>query len=135
MPTNTSVSFQMYCMPTPFSIIAFTIMMNHFAGIMLLITCIGIGILLIGKMKPERIITGNINPISESIIAVCCEFDIVEIKIPNESADSIKRMLSHINKKRLPLIGILNTKKPNTKITIALIIDRKIYGNTFPIIT
>ena len=77
-------------------------------------------------MKPERIITGNINPISESIIAVCCEFDIVEIKIPNESADSIKRMLSHINKKRLPLIGILNTKKPNIKITIALMIDRKI---------
>ena len=101
-------------------------MMNHFAGIMLLITCMGIGILLIGKMKPERIITGSINPISESIIAVCCESEIVEIKIPNESADSMKRMLSNISKKRLPLIGILKTKKPNTKMTIALTMDRKI---------
>jgi hypothetical protein len=38
-----------------------------------------------GNMKPDRMITGSINPIREIIIAVCCELEIVEINIPNES--------------------------------------------------
>ena len=64
----------------------------------------------IGKINPESIITGSINPIKESIIAVCCEFETVEIKIPNESAVMINRILSKVNKKRLPLIGIPKIK-------------------------
>jgi hypothetical protein len=45
----------------PFSIIAL-MMMNHFAGIILLITCNGSGMLESGNMKPDRMITGSINP-------------------------------------------------------------------------
>jgi hypothetical protein len=37
-------------------------MMNHFAGIILLITCNGSGMLESGNMKPDRMITG-INPL------------------------------------------------------------------------
>ena len=77
---------------------------------MLLMTCIGKGILFIGKINPERIITGSIKPIKDNIIAVCCELEIVEIKIPNESAEMINNILSKANKKILPLIGILKTK-------------------------
>ena len=61
--------------------IAFTMIMNHLAGIILLMICIGNGMLDIGKIKPDRMITGSINPKSEIIIAVCCELAIVEIKI------------------------------------------------------
>jgi hypothetical protein len=50
---------------------AFTIIMNHFAGMMLLITCMGKGILFIGNINPDRIITGSIKPINDNIIAVC----------------------------------------------------------------
>jgi hypothetical protein len=76
----------------PFSIIAL-MMMNHFAGIILLITCNGSGMLESGNMKPDRMITGSINPIREIIIAVCCELEIVEINIPNERAVIMKSML------------------------------------------
>jgi hypothetical protein len=44
-----------------------------------------------GNMKPDRMITGSINPIREIIIAVCCELEIVEI--PNERAVIMKSML------------------------------------------
>jgi hypothetical protein len=44
-------------------IIALMMMMNHFAGIILLITCNGSGMLESGNMKPDRMITGSINPI------------------------------------------------------------------------
>jgi hypothetical protein len=39
------------------SIIALMMMMNHFAGIILLITCNGSGMLESGNMKPDRMIT------------------------------------------------------------------------------
>jgi hypothetical protein len=74
----------------PFSIIALMMMMNHFAGIILLIN--GSGMLESGNMKPDRMITGSINPL-EIIIAVCCELEIVEINIPNERAVIMKSML------------------------------------------
>ena len=102
---------------------------------MLLMICKGSGILEMGKINPERMITGNINPIKDSIIAVCCELETVEIKMPNESAVVMNKILSNANKNRLPSMGILNTKKPNSSIIVALMMERKIYGNTFPIIT
>ena len=126
IPTNINVSFQSTFSPTPFNKIPLMIIINHLAGIMLLMICMGKGILEIGKIKPESMITGNINPNNEIIIAVCCEFEIVEMRIPNESAVIIKRTLSNASKNKLPSIGILNTKKPNATITTALMIDRKI---------
>ena len=77
---------------------------------MLLITCMGNGILFIGNINPDRIITGSIKPISDSIIAVCCELEMVEINMPNESAEMMNKILSNANKKILPLMGILKTK-------------------------
>ena len=84
--------------------------MNHLAGIILLITCNGNGMLEIGKMNPESKITGNMSPNSEIIIAVCCESDNVEIKIPSVRAQMMNKTLSIASKNRLPSIGISNTK-------------------------
>jgi len=104
---------------------ALMMMMNHLAGMILLITCSGNGMLEMGKINPESKITGNINPNNEIIMAVCCELDKVEIKIPNANAQTINKTLSMANKNRLPSIGILNTKKPKSRITVALITDKK----------
>ena len=125
IPIKIKVSLKIYSNPTPFSIIDFTIMINHLAGMMLLITCIGNGMDAIGKINPERMITGSINPINEIIMAVCCVLETVEIKMPNESAVIMNKILSKANKKILPLIGIPKMKYPMKTITIALIIDRK----------
>jgi hypothetical protein len=135
IPIRINVSFQITSMVAPFSKIALMMIINHLAGIILLIICNGKGILETGKINPERIMTGSISPIKESIIAVCCELETVDIKIPNESAVVMNNILSNANKKRLPSIGILNTKKPRSKIIVALIMERKIYGNTLPMIT
>ena len=135
IPIRIKVSFQITLRVAPLSNIALMMTINHFAGIILLIICNGNGILETGKIKPERMMTGNINPISESIIAVCCELETVEIKIPNESAVVMNRILSKANKNRLPSTGILNTKKPKSRIIVALIMERKMYGNTLPMIT
>ena len=113
-------------MPTPFSIMAFRIMINHFAGMILLIIWSGIGMLEIGKINPDNKITGSINPIKEIIIAVCCVAEIVEIKIPNAKEVMMNNTLSKPNNIRLPCTGILKMKMLNITMTMALIIDRNI---------
>ena len=125
IPKIIRVSFQIRAIPDPLSIIALMMMMNHLAGMMLLMICNGNGILEIGKMNPESKITGNISPNSEIIIAVCCESDNVEINIPSAKAQMMNKTLSNASKNRLPSMGILNTKKPKSKITAALITDKK----------
>ena len=105
---------------------ALMMMMNHLAGMMLLMICKGNGILEIGKMNPESKITGNMSPKSEIIMAVCCESDKVEIKIPSVRAQMMNKTLSKANRNKLPSMGISNTKKPKSKITAALIMDRNI---------
>ena len=77
------------------------------------------------SLNPESKITGNINPIKEIIIAVCCVSDIVEIKIPKANAVIINKTLSNPNKIKLPWTGILNIKMLKTIMTIALITDKK----------
>ena len=71
IPIKISVSFQITLIEAPFSKIAFMMMINHFAGMILLMICIGNGILEMGKINPDKMITGSINPISEIIMAVC----------------------------------------------------------------
>ena len=100
--------------------------MNHLAGMILLIICNGHGMLEIGKIKPDNNITGSISPIKEIIIAVCWVAEIVEMRIPNESAVMINKILSTANKNKLPCTGILKTKILIKIITMALITDRKI---------
>lgn len=102
MPNKINVSFHINCMPTPFSMMPLIMMMNHFAGMILLIACNGSGILEIGKIKPDSSITGSINPINEIIMAVCCVAEMVEIKIPKANAEMINKILSNANKNRLP---------------------------------
>jgi hypothetical protein len=68
-----------------------------------------------GNMKPDRMITGSINPIREIIIAVCCELEIVEINIPNERAVIMKSMLSKASK-YTPSMGIPKTKRPEPRL-------------------
>jgi hypothetical protein len=126
IPNKISVSFQMIPMDAPLSIMDFMMMINHFAGMILLIICKGRGILEIGKIKPESMITGSINPIKDSIIAVCCVFEMVEIRIPKDSADMINKILSRASRNRLPSMGIPNTNTPKDTITTALITERKI---------
>ena len=64
--------------------------------------------------------------INEIIIAVCCELDTVDIKIPNESAVTMNKTVSKANNIKFPVIGILKTKNPKSKITVALMMDKKI---------
>ena len=135
IPNKIKVSFHIISKVAPLSMMALMMMINHLAGMILLMICNGKGRLEIGKMNPESMITGSINPIREIIMAVCCELEMVEINIPNESAEMMNRMLSKANKNKLPSIGILNTKKPKSTIIVALIIERKMYGKTLPIIT
>ncbi len=88
-----------------------------------------------GKMNPESNMVGNIKPIREIIIAVCCVAERVEIKIPKANDVMINSTLSIPNRNKLPLTGTLKTKMLNNTITTALITDRNMYGNTLPIIT
>jgi hypothetical protein len=132
---NIAVSFQIMFNVDPLSMMAFMMMINHFAGMILLITCMGNGILEMGKIKPESMITGSISPNKEIIMAVCCELETVEINMPNERAEIMNKILSNASNNKLPSMGILNTKKPKSKIIVAFMMDRKIYGNTFPIMT
>ena len=78
---------------------------------------------------------GNIKPIKEIIIAVCCVADMVEIKIPNANDEIINSTLSIPKRNKLPFTGTLKTKMLNNTITMALITDRNMYGNTLPIMT
>lgn len=133
--TKIKVSFQIMARLAPFNMMALMMIMNHLAGMMLLMTCKGNGMLEIGKMNPDNRITGNINPNNEIIIAVCCESAKVEINIPNAKAQTMNKTLSKASKNKLPSIGIPKTKNPKSKITVALIMDKKMYGNTFPMIT
>ena len=110
IPTKIKVSFQITEKLAPFSMMALMMIMNHLAGIILLIACKGKGMLEIGKMNPDNNITGSMSPNNEIIIAVCCESDKVEINIPNAKAHIINKTLSTANKNRLPSIGILKTK-------------------------
>lgn len=110
IPVSISVSFQMNFSPTPLSIIDFKMMMNHLAGMMLLMVRSGNGMLEIGKMNPDKMITGSIKPMSEMSMAVCCELETVEIKIPSDNAHTINKILSKASRKMLPLIGIPKTK-------------------------
>ena len=110
IPTRINVSFQIIENPAPLSMIAFIMIINHFAGIMLLMICNGKGILEMGKINPDSNMTGNIKPKSDIIIAVCCELDKVEIKIPRLKAQIMNNILSTANKNKLPSIGILKTK-------------------------
>ena len=118
------VSFQSIESPTPFSIIPFTIIMNHFAGIILLINCKGNGMLESGKINPESIITGSINPINEIIKAVCCVSEMVEIKTPNVSEMIMNNILSKPSRNKFPSTGMLKIKMLKTTITTALINDK-----------
>ena len=102
IPAKIKVSFHRYCNPTPFNIIPFMMIINHFAGMILLIICNGKGMLEIGKIKPDNRITGRINPIKEIIIAVCCVAEIVEINIPKANAVIMNKTLSKPNKNKLP---------------------------------
>tara|TARA_R110002049_G_scaffold127035_1_gene283421 strand:+ start:6942 stop:7289 length:348 start_codon:yes stop_codon:yes gene_type:complete len=113
----------------------FKIIINHLAGIILLIICKGNGILEIGNINPDNNITGSISPIKETIIAVCCVEDMVEIRIPSDRAFTINKVLSAPNKNILPCTGILKTKMLKRIITVAFIMESKMYGTTFPTIT
>lgn len=104
---------------------ALMMMMNHLAGMILLMTCNGNGMLEMGKINPDNKITGNINPNKDIIIAVCWESAKVEIKIPNAKAQTMNKTLSNANKNRLPSMGIPKTKNPKSKITVALMMDKK----------
>jgi hypothetical protein len=81
---------------------ALMIIINHLAGMMLLMICMGKGILEIGKINPESMITGSINPNNDIIIAVCCELETVEINIPNESAVKYKKNTFKSQQKQAP---------------------------------
>ena len=68
-PEIISVSFHTISIPDPLSIIFFTIIINHFAGMILEIHCNILGIFSIGNINPESIIVGSNKPITDIINA------------------------------------------------------------------
>ena len=62
----------------------------------------GNGMLEIGKINPDSNITGSINPIKESIMAVCWVAAMVEINMPNANDVMMNNILSNPNKNKLP---------------------------------
>ena len=81
------------------------------AGIRLLIIRRGNGMLATGKIKPERRIVGSRSPASEIIMATCCELVMVEMKMPSESAVTIKSSDSSMSSSTLPLQGTPKTNE------------------------
>ena len=77
-------------------------MMNHLAGMMLLMTCKTIGILEMGKINPESKIVGSMSPIRDNIIAVCWDAEMVEIKMPKVNDVMMNNTLSNPNNNKLP---------------------------------
>lgn len=77
-----SQSFHIKEKPKPFIIMALVILINHVAGTILDTHCKATGIFSRGNMSPDRITVGNIKPIREIIIAICCVFEIVDIIKP-----------------------------------------------------
>src|SRR6185503_7902047 len=65
IPKSITVSCQIYRKSAPFSITSLIIRRNHFAGTIFESHCSGQGILETGKINPERIIVGSINPIND----------------------------------------------------------------------
>ena len=100
--TRINVSFHKTEIPTPLSITPLRMMMNHFAGITLLIYCSGNGILDKGKINPESRITGSISPISDIISAACWVFARVDINTPRAKEVMINKMLSTPKRNKLP---------------------------------
>ena len=121
MPVIMSVSFQMWVNPNPFTMIDFTITINHRGGIIVLKACKRTGIFSMGKMNPESNIVGNMRANMESIIAICCELLTVEINIPNDKAIRINSKLSAKSKNNCPFTGISSTKKLSNSMVMALI--------------
>ena len=105
---------------------------NHLAGMILLISCKGIGMLVIGKIKPDNKTVGNISPNNESIRAVCWVAATVEINIPRLKAVTINKRHSASKRKTLPLTGTLKMRYAINKMKAALRIDKIINGTNFP---
>lgn len=97
-----NVSFHKTEIPTPLSITPLRMIINHFAGIILLMYCSGNGILDSGKINPDSRITGSISPISEIISAACWVEDMVDINTPRAREVMINKMLSIPKRNKLP---------------------------------
>ena len=71
IPIKIKVSFQIYAIPNPFSMILLMMIMNHLLGMILLRICNGSGMFSIGKIKPESKIVGSMSTNMDKSIAVC----------------------------------------------------------------
>lgn len=129
---STSVSFQMYKIPVPFSIMFLTITINHRGGMILLMICNGSGIFLMGKIKPDKRMVGSMSPSNEINMATIWFGATVEINMPKLNAININRKDSPISRKKLPFIGTPKTKTPNNIMVSALMNDNSKYGVTLP---
>ena len=108
------------------------IIKNHFAGITLLMICKGRGILEIGKIKPDNKIVGSIKPNKDSINAVCCVSETVEINTPKLSAVMMNSRLSSNRSMILPLTGTWKMMYAINRINAALNMDKIINGTNLP---
>ena len=70
-----------------------------------------------GKIKPDNVIAGNINPAIEIIIALRCVFVRTETMIPSANDDNVKIVPTKNSKKIFPATGTFNTKTEINKIT------------------
>src|SRR5690606_22997090 len=89
-----------------------------------------------GNMKPVSNMVGNIIPIIENSMAVCCELVTLDMSKPSERQVTMNKVLSAKSKGRLPLIStsrrntesnkmMMKSTKESTKYGIALATSTK----------
>ena len=61
-----------------------------------------------GKIKPDNVIAGSINPAIEMIMALRCVFVNTDTIIPNANEDRVKIVPTKNSKKIFPVIGTFN---------------------------
>ncbi len=89
IPSKIAVSFHIDSNPAPFSIIAFSITINHRGGIIAERYCRIFGMFSIGKINPDIRTVGSMRATNEMSMATIWLFTSDEISIPIDSASVI----------------------------------------------
>src|SRR5690606_9283150 len=93
--------------------------------------CRNNGIFAIGNINPLNMTVGSNIPISETNIATCCVFVLMEMKIPNVRQVIMNNALSANNNSQLPSTGIRSTNTLISTMDSTLMSESNKYGTAF----
>src|SRR5690606_17436922 len=84
-----------------------------------------------GNMKPLNMTVGSNIPISDTSIATCCVFVLIEMNMPRVKQVMINSALSANSRSQLPSTGTCNTNTLINTIDSTLTSERSRYGTVF----